>query len=340
MVLKSLIKESRFVELATKLTHIDPIVVVGDVGLDKYTCGDVNRISPEAPVPIIEVSHEWMVPGMASNISHNLSALNIPSQLVGVIGDDENGTILTRLLEESGVQNIGLIRTIEKPTSCKVRITTKGQQICRVDYESKKDISIELAEKLISKVEEIHRGRGAVIIEDYGKGTLSKNVLERIIKSYKERGQLVCIDPSRNTPVGYYKGASLLKPNFGESKMIARSFGYQGDSIEEICSVLLDKLSLDMVVVTLGGNGMALASKDNRKVEIIPTVASEVFDVSGAGDTAMGLITAALCAGGSLTEAAWLGNCGSGVVVGKVGTATVTQSELLDFYQRLKKKLN
>ncbi|MEA9356531.1 PfkB family carbohydrate kinase [Bacteriovorax sp. PP10] len=339
--MKNLITLKRFTEITNKFSSIAPIVVVGDVGIDKYTFGEVKRISPEAPVPVLEVTKEWLKLGLAANISHNLKTLGVQSTLCGVVGEDNNANVFDTLLEDEKLNTWGIVRTKSRPTIFKERVTTNTQQICRIDYESSEDINEETEKKLIARFDEFAKTHGAVIIEDYAKGSLTKNVIAYLIAKFKEEKKLVAVDPGKSTPPLFYKGANLLKPNLLEAKAMVASLGYKENNLEAMASILVDKLELDMLVITLGGDGMALLDVKNQpKMKIIPTVANEVFDVSGAGDTAISALTSSLLAGATLEEAAWIGNCASGVVVAKKGTATVDLKELHHFYNQLAAKMS
>lgn len=333
-------KESRLTEILNQFQNLDPMLVVGDIGIDKYTYGEVKRISPEAPVPILEVTKEWQKLGLAANISHNLKTLDVNSTLCGVVGNDKNASSFEHLCEESDLKTWGLVRCDERPTIFKERVTTNTQQICRIDYEKNIPLSSEVEEQLLRRVEDFADDHGSIILEDYFKGTLTPKVLQELIKFFKSKGKLVAVDPGRFTPPEYYKNAGLLKPNLVEARMMAESLASREKEPAKLAQLLAEKLSVEKVVITLGGEGMVLLDTlGDGKVHHIPTVANEVYDVSGAGDTAISLLTAALQAGATLEEAAWIGNCGSGVVVGKKGTATVNQQELLEFYQQLAKRL-
>lgn len=329
-----MISENRFNQILSNFDQIDPILVMGDVGVDKYTYGEVCRISPEAPVPVLEVNREWTKLGLAANVSDNLQSLKVNSTLCAVIGDDNNGNTLERLLEEAGLKTWGLVRDSARMTTFKERIVTEIQQICRVDYETKVEIEEAVYKRVQDRVAQFKEGHSALILEDYGKGFFNQQITERLIKGAVEAGKLVAIDPSRTTPALWYKGATLLKPNKMECQMMAQSLGSSEKNIEKIAQLLVDKLELEKIIVTLGAEGMGMIdTKTDGKFHKIPTVAREVFDVSGAGDTAISAIVSAMVSGGTLEEAAWIGNCASGVVVGKKGTALVTQSELKKFYE-------
>lgn len=332
-----MIKQDRFEQIINLFQTIDPILVIGDVGVDKYSYGAVNRISPEAPVPVLEVTKEWMKLGLAANVSDNLQSLGVKSTLCGVIGNDKNADTLEELLEDSNLKTWGLVRDEKRMTTFKERVVTEVQQICRIDYETKEPICNDTYFRLKDRFNEFKTAHSSIIIEDYGKGLFSETVLDFLISESKEMGKSVLVDPARTTPPLWYKGATLLKPNQVESELMVRALGYNKSvSVEERAQILIDKLNLEKIIITLGAHGMAmLDTKLDGKLHRIPTVAQEVFDVSGAGDTAISAISAAISAGASLEEAAWIGNCASGVVVGKKGTALVTTKELSCFYSEL-----
>ncbi len=333
-----LITEDRFREITKKFSELRPIAVLGDVGIDKYTLGEVSRISPEAPVPVVHVQREWEKLGLAANIGHNLKSLGIESTLCGVIGEDIRAPRFESLLEETNLKTWGIVRDPSRPTIFKERITTSTQQVCRIDYEDNLPINKNVEGILIQRVSDFLDDHSGLILEDYAKGTLTENLIKTCIKMAKEKKKLVCVDPGTSTSPLFYKGADLLKPNLKEARLMVESLGYTYDkkSLDEMAAILVDKLELEKIVITLGPEGMALLDRSGSgSLEIIPTVAQEVYDVSGAGDTTISLLTAGLLAGGTLSEAAWIGNCGAGVVVAKKGTATVNMEELTIFYKKL-----
>jgi rfaE bifunctional protein kinase chain/domain len=335
-----MIQEKRFLEILSNFKSINPVMVIGDVGIDKYTYGEVSRISPEAPVPILEVSKEWYKLGLAANVSDNLQSLGVPSTLCGVIGNDAFGNMFEDILEEQGIKTWGIVRAANRTTTVKERVTTNSQQICRIDYETKTPIDQDSLNKLFNRGKEFSLTHSCLIIEDYGKGIFSKDFLQRLISEFKEQNKFIAVDPSRSTDPHWYEGATLLKPNRVESELMAEALGYREKNVEVIANLLVEKLKLKKIIITLGGEGMAMLDQElDGRFHLIPTLATEVFDVSGAGDTAISAITAALAAGANLEEAAWIGNCASGVVVGKKGTALVDQNELKGFYQNLKQKI-
>ncbi len=334
-----ILTQDKFQSIIGQFEKMKPILVVGDLGIDKYTYGEVKRISPEAPVPVLEVSKEWQKLGLAANVSDNLKSLGVASTLCGVIGDDTRANLVEHLLEERQLKTWGLVRDPSRHTTYKERVTTATQQICRVDYETKDAIDDETYRRVATRIQEFSAEHSGLIIEDYGKGLFSENLCQKIIKDFKEKNLLIAVDPSRSTPPHWYKGATLLKPNRQESYMMVEALGYFKErNLETIAQLLVDKLDLEKVIITLGPDGMAmLDTKLDGKLRIIPTAANEVFDVSGAGDTAIAAITSSLLAGATLEEAAWVGNCAAGVVVRKRGTALCTLEELKEYFQNLRK---
>jgi rfaE bifunctional protein kinase chain/domain len=332
----------RFDEIINHFKTLNPILVVGDLGIDKYTYGEVKRISPEAPVPVLEVQKEWNKLGLAANVSDNLKSLDVNSTLCGVIGDDSRSNLMENLLEERGFKTWGLVRDSSRHTTYKERVTTSTQQICRVDYETKDMISEEILRRVTGRVNEFASTHSCVIIEDYGKGLFSENLCQDIIHRFKDLNLLVAVDPSRSTPPLWYRGASLLKPNRVESQIMVQALGYfKEKKLEKIAEILVDKLHLEKIIITLGADGMAmLDTKTDTELKIIPTAANEVYDVSGAGDTAIAAISSSLLSGASLEEAAWIGNCAAGVVVRKRGTALCSVQELRDYYGNFMKSLS
>jgi rfaE bifunctional protein kinase chain/domain len=334
-----ILTQDKFQSIIDSFSKLSPILVVGDLGIDKYTYGEVRRISPEAPVPVLEVSKEWNKLGLAANVSDNLKSLMVASTLCGVIGEDSRAGLVEDLLEERGLNTWGLVRDKNRMTTFKERVTTSTQQICRVDYETKDQVDDETLKRVTARIQEFSQTHSGVIIEDYGKGLFSEELCQRIISIYKEKNLMIAVDPSRSSPPSWYRGATLFKPNRLESHIIVEALGYFKErNLETIAKILVDKLQFEKVVITLGPDGMAmLDTKGDGKLQIIPTAASEVFDVSGAGDTVIAAITASILSGATLEEAAWVGNCAAGVVVKKRGTALCSKEELSEYFQNLRK---
>lgn len=329
------IEFERVSEIVESFSQLKSILVLGDVGIDKYTYGNVSRISPEAPVPILEVSKEWTKLGLAANVIDNLSSLKVPSTLCSVIGDDSWGNQFESLLEDNHCKTWGIIREEGRRTIVKERIVTSTQQIVRVDYENKNPFTSETYDKVLNRIDEIAEDQSAAILEDYYKGFFNLEFSQEIIKKCKSKNLFLAVDPSRYSNPDCYLGCDLLKPNFAEAKeMVFKITKKQLDEPAEILKILANELEIPRVVVTLGEKGMGvLDSKNSDEVYLIPTVQSEVFDVSGAGDTAIATLVSSLQSGASMYEAGVIANCASGTVVAKRGTATVYASELLNYFQ-------
>lgn len=316
------------------------ILVIGDVMLDHFVWGNVRRISPEAPVPVVEVVREDLFPGGAANVARNLAEFTQHSFIMGRVGHDGAAQQLRALLEAEGVSTDTLIVNDTLPTISKTRIAARQQQIVRVDRETLAPLTdVELAE-----IERIVRARlpelDALIIEDYGKGFVTQPLVELLVRLCKDSNKLLTVDPSPRNPLDW-KGATLVKPNRLEAFAAAGIDDKHktGDPTKdpqliEVGKRLLEKWQVSNVLVTLGEQGMIIFSaKDHAQPHHIPTRAREVYDVSGAGDTAIALLTLALASGMSLHDAAEVANHASGIVVGKLGTATLTPAELLEAFK-------
>ncbi|MBX7208022.1 MAG: D-glycero-beta-D-manno-heptose-7-phosphate kinase [Verrucomicrobiaceae bacterium] len=314
------------------------ILVVGDVMLDHFIWGNVRRISPEAPVPVVEVVKETSFPGGAANVARNLATFTKHSLLMGRVGRDSEARRLRELLGEEGVNTKPLIESSALPTISKSRIIARQQQVVRVDREHiEKLTTAELAvakKRLHALLPEID----AIIIEDYGKGFVTQPLVEMIVSEASVAKKLVTVDPSPRNPL-QWRGATLVKPNRIEAFAAAgiedhhRPIPPEEDAeLVAVGEKLLAHWQVPNVLITLGEQGMILFQK-GRKPHHIPTRAREVYDVSGAGDTAIALLTLALAAGLSPVEAADVANHASGIVVGKLGTASLTPDELLAAFE-------
>ena len=310
------------------------VLVVGDVMLDQFVWGSVARISPEAPVPIVDFSHESYMPGGAANVARNLSALNVPAELFSVIGHDSAARQLHRLLRENEVGCRGVLSTKSRPTSIKSRIVAHQQQVVRVDRESRDHLEAGTERRLLGAIEEQLDDAAAVIVGDYGKGVVTQSLLNALKERCRARGIWLSLDPK---PVHQLDltGLSLITPNrkeafelAGISDGVRHGNPLQDRSLLRVAEHLLHELHPAVLLITLGDQGMLLYQRGHEPFHI-PTVAQEVFDVSGAGDTVIASFTLAIAAGASPIEAAVFSNHAAGVVVGKVGTATVTPDELL-----------
>ena len=310
------------------------VLVTGDAMLDQFLWGNASRISPEAPVPVVEFERESFMAGAAGNVASNITALNSKAQLHSVLGRDDAAKKLRELLKANQVDCKSLITDSSRQTSCKTRIIAQRQQVVRVDRESKADIEPRLARRLLKSVEAGLAKSNLIVIIDYGKGVVTQDYLDELKALGKRRGVWLSLDPKPVHSLDL-RGLSLITPNRKEAFELAGI----GDSTHNANPIkdrnlmraarqLIGGLELKVLLITLGELGM-LVCQPGHKPFHIPTIAREVFDVSGAGDTVIGSFTLAIAAGASPIEAAIFANHAAGLVVGKLGTATVTPRELL-----------
>jgi len=310
------------------------VLVVGDVMLDQFIWGSVARISPEAPVPVVDFARESFMPGGAANVARNLTSLNVPTELFGAIGRDSAAGQLQRLLREQKIGYRGLLASESRPTSVKTRIVAQMQQVVRIDREARDGLSPQLSRRLLASLKAQLRETAAVIVCDYGKGVVTQPLLNEIKSLCRGRGVWLSFDPK---PVHHLNlsGLSLITPNRKEAFELAkladdtRNHNPLADAnLMQVAERLLNELRPAVLLITLGELGMLLCQRGQKPFHI-PTVAQEVFDVSGAGDTVIATFTLAIAAGASPIEAAMLSNHAAGIVVGKVGTATASPDELV-----------
>ena len=310
------------------------VLVTGDAMLDQFLWGNASRISPEAPVPVVEFERESFMAGAAGNVASNITALNSKAQLHSVLGRDDAAKKLRELLKANQVDCKSLITDSSRQTSCKTRIIAQRQQVVRVDRESKADIEPRLARRLLKSVEAGLAKSNLIVIIDYGKGVVTQDYLDELKALGKRRGVWLSLDPKPVHSLDL-RGLSLITPNRKEAFELAGI----GDSTHNANPIkdrnlmraarqLIGELELKVLLITLGELGMLVCQPGHKSFHI-PTIAREVFDVSGAGDTVVGSFTLAIAAGASPIEAAIFANHAAGVVVGKLGTATVTPRELL-----------
>lgn len=305
------------------------LLVIGDVMLDHYVWGDATRISPEAPVPVVEISRDSYTPGGAANVALNCAALGAHPTVAGFMGDDEAGVRLKALLKERGVKPVSTGGT--GMTIIKTRVILQHQQLCRLDRESppphyRADASA--TKRLLAR--EI-AASDAVIFSDYAKGLLTDELIATLTAAARAAGKLVALDPKPKNPL-HFTDLDLITPNRREAAQLAgvELNSHEPFPAEEICRRIHEKYRVRNLVITLSEEGMLL-SRDGSVLKQIPTAAREVFDVSGAGDTSIAALVLALSTGADLETAAHFANAAAGVVVGKVGTATVTPDELVAY---------
>lgn len=306
------------------------IGVVGDLMLDDYIYGTVERISPEAPVPVVNVKEEKFVLGGAANVVNNLASLGAKTICFGVIGNDANGERLLGAFADKKIDVSGLIRDRERTTIVKRRIIGSNQQLLRIDWEDITPISTFLEYALLRNIESKIDELDAIILSDYDKGVLTPMVAKEIVRMCRDRGKIVTVDPKPKNAMNYY-GATSMTPNRKEAK---ECLGMErATNMEEVGKELKEKLKLENLLLTRSEEGMSLFIED--KIVNIPTFAKEVYDVTGAGDTVISVFTLAAASGVSWHEAAKIANTAAGVVVGKMGTSTVSKDEILEFYKRI-----
>jgi D-glycero-beta-D-manno-heptose-7-phosphate kinase len=303
------------------------IAVLGDAMLDVYLRGDVERISPEAPVPVVRVRERRSALGGAANVVQNVRGLGARCDFVAAIGGDRGGETLRDMLEAIGVGPDSLV-TIERPTTTKTRIVARGQQVVRVDEEEDDDVGLADVGRLSSAADKAIDHADALILEDYNKGVLVPAVIERAVARAKARRIPIVVDPKYKNFFAY-RGATVFKPNRRE---LESALGAAVDlNHPDALPAALSRLGVDNLLLTLGDRGMALISAAGA-VKQIPTVAREVYDVVGAGDTVTAYLATVLAAGGTPAEAAVIANYAAGVEVGKAGAATVSADEVIEAY--------
>ena len=301
------------------------ILVIGDIMLDKYIWGDVVRISPEAPVQVVNVLRETYEAGGAANVANNISALSGDALMVGITGNDESRKTLLEELKKKGINTDGIFVDKDKPTTQKVRILGKSQQLLRVDYEKNEHIHGIIENSIIDFVEKNVKEIDVIVISDYAKGVLTPKVNKKIVDISKQYKKIIIVDPKPKHKE-FYKDVALITPNNAEASEMAGIEDGSDETIMEIGSILMKNLNTN-VLITRGEKGMSMFEKDGS-VTHIPTNAKEVYSLIGAGDTVVATIALALASGADFKEAAVLSNIAAGIKVGKIGTASVSVEEI------------
>lgn len=332
--LKTLLKSlPRRIEALPKVR----LIVVGDIGLDEYVMGEVRRISPEAPVPVLEVQSQDCRLGLAANVAQNVASLGGVAHLVAVVGQDGAADELRGKLREGGVSSEHLIVDPARPTTRKLRVMSGSHHIVRVDFEKKRYLSAEVEKQVVAKVISLLASADGVIIEDYAKGVLSETSLQAIIRESHAKGKKVFVDPNRFTPAKFYNGADVVTPNRDEAVELSGldydELRTKPDFILEVGQALRERMQAENIVITRGQEGMTLIG--SAEAVHLPTFARQVYDVTGAGDTVIAAMALAHVGGFTLPEACVMGNVAAGVVVGKVGCVPCTKAELLQYAQEL-----
>ncbi len=316
----------RFKRIISKFNNVK-ILVIGDLILDEFIWGEVSRISPEAPVPVVWVKNESFMPGGAANVANNIVSLDGKVYLAGVIGDDERGRLLKEKLDEEGADTDCIILDNSRPTTLKTRVIAHHQQVVRIDREDVAPINGPVFDELINRLKKIIPKVDAIIIEDYGKGVIIPELLKIVLSFAKRLNKIITVDP-KEEHFSYYRDVTAITPNQSEASAACGIKIKDEESLQKAGQRLLARLKCDAILITLGERGMQLFEKGGRIVHI-PTVAQEVFDVSGAGDTVIGAFTLCLGCGADMVDSAYISNYAAGIVVGKVGIAVTTQEELI-----------
>ncbi len=307
------------------------VLVIGDLIMDHFIWGKVRRISPEAPVPVVEVASEDLMLGGSANVANNIASLGGAAFVTGVVGTDDDGRKFIQKLKELKLPTGGVITVRSRPTIVKTRIIAHGQQVVRFDREDSKRISRQACAKVMAHITKSLDSTDVVILSDYAKGLITEKMFAQTVALCKERGIPVAVDP-KVEHFGYYYGATVVTPNNLEASIASGLEIIDSKSLTAAGGKLMKQLGCAALLITRGEHGMSLFedSQEERtpKETHIPTVAKEVFDVSGAGDTVIGVMALALGARANYREAAALANFAAGVVVGKIGTATLTTKEL------------
>jgi D-beta-D-heptose 7-phosphate kinase/D-beta-D-heptose 1-phosphate adenosyltransferase len=295
--------------------------------LDHYVWGNVSRISPEAPVPVVSVTRENVLLGAATNVVNNIHSLGGKVSVCGVIGNDDAGRQLVHMLRVQGIRTDGLIVEQGRPTTIKTRVIAHSQQVVRFDRETKNGIERDTHRGIFDFVkQQVREGLDAIVVSDYSKGVVTKALVRDIMKLARKNDVIVSVDPKVNH-FGIYRGVTILTPNIKEASIGAKIDIEDDKSLLKAGALLLRSLKCDSVLITRGEHGMSLFERGGR-ITHIPTVAQEVFDVTGAGDTVISALTLAMAAGARAVDAARISNFAAGIVVGVVGTATVKPEEL------------
>jgi len=319
------IKISRLKQILS-LMGKKPVVVLGDLMLDEYIWGNVSRISPEAPVPVVEVSSRTLKLGGAANVASNLRALGHPVFLFGLVGKDDRGATLRRLLSQTKIDASGVLASGLSPTITKTRIIAHSQQVVRVDYEKLEELNGLLLGKILSKLKVKLARAHFLIISDYGKGVITKLLLGELLDFCRKKGVFVAVDP-KETHFHEYRGVSVVTPNHHEAGFAYGKRIRDHQTLKEVAFGLLKKLQAESMLITLGEKGMSLFV--GKREHYFPARAKKVYDVTGAGDTVVAAITSAVSGGASLPEAAYISNRAAGLVIEELGTAQVTKKRLL-----------
>jgi rfaE bifunctional protein kinase chain/domain len=303
------------------------ILILGDLLVDEYIWGSAERISPEAPVPVVNVDHKEIRPGGAANVAMTISALGGNPILAGVVGDDLNGDQFRGMMESRGFSDDGIFTEPSRITPLKTRVIASNQQMLRIDHELASPVSQDVIAKLVDYLNSAMKNCDALLISDYAKGLICTGLLAPVLDSAKGRSILISVDP-KPVNMNLYKGVSLVSPNLKETIQASGIKIVDRESLRKAAQILMNKISPKAILVTKGADGLSLFTSDGDE-DHLPAMTSQVYDVSGAGDTLIGTLTLAQAAGADLKDATQIANSAASVVVRKPGVATLDKSELL-----------
>lgn len=302
------------------------IAVIGDLMLDGYFWGNVSRVSPEAPVPVVEIDEEFFRFGGAANVALNILKLGGIPFPIGITGDDLNGNIFRQLLNENKIPDTGIIADASRPTTTKTRVIANNQHVVRIDKENKLPIDVQTEKRIIKMISDNFDGFDAVILEDYNKGVLSPNIISSVISLAKEKNKTITVDP-KFLNFFSYNDVTVFKPNRKETEDALRMRIRTEEDLETAGNMLLEQMNIKYALITLGEGGMALFEKGKPHSKIA-TKARKVADVSGAGDTVIATLTMALVSGADIYESAYLANFAGGLVCEEVGIIPIEIDKL------------
>ncbi|MCH8027022.1 MAG: D-glycero-beta-D-manno-heptose-7-phosphate kinase [candidate division Zixibacteria bacterium] len=302
------------------------VLILGDIMLDEYMYGSVDRISPEAPVPVVNISSSKILLGGAANVAANICSLGGEALLLGTVGDDEAAIKISQLLKSEKISDDLLVTDLTRRTTIKTRIIAHSQQIVRADREDRHEVNPDIEKEIFSRFMSVVDDIQAVIVSDYGKGVINQSLLEKLMSVCLQKNIFVAVDP-KETHFNNYQRVSLITPNHHEAGFAYGRRIHNEKDLLEVGKGLLKRLQAKSILITRGPDGMSLFTEDSEPTHI-PTFAKKVYDVTGAGDTVIAVFVAATCAGADLVESAIVANAGAGLTVGEIGTATVTTDDL------------
>jgi len=314
------------VDLITSAIGKANILILGDIMLDEYLFGVVNRISPEAPVPVVEITSDRFLLGGAANVAANIRALGDEPLLLGTAGEDEASVRLNQLLKEKRISSRYVVTDRTRRTTIKTRVIANNQQVVRADRETVHELDLETEKRVFNRFLSVAYEVRAVIISDYGKGVITRSLLEKVIDVCIEKDIFVAVDP-KETHFHNYKRVSVITPNHHEAGFAYGRRIRNEDDLAEVGNGLLKKLQAKSILITRGADGMSLF-REGSEATHIPTFAHKVYDVTGAGDTVIATFVSAIAAGADLAEAAIMANAGAGLTIAEVGTATIDARQL------------